>query len=344
MTAPKGRELKGRIMQDTTVAEATPADATADAAAQPATDRTPDIWDCLIVGGGPAGLTAAIYLARFHRRALVVDKGEGRMQMIPVSHNHAGYPEGVAGVALLDRMREQARHYGATLRTGEVVGLHRDGDGFRAETHDGAVRARTVLLATGVVNHRPPLDEAQHADAVARGLLRYCPICDAFEQTGKRIGVLGGDTHGLAEALFLRSYSRDITLLGLVSIALTPDEQAQADAAGIRVVTTPVSSFDFGDDVRLTLDDGSTVVLDTLYAGLGSTTRNDLGRALGTDLCENQCFLTDDQQRTNVPGIYAAGDAVEGLDQISYAMGTAARAAVAIHNDLRDRDGQTLAE
>ena len=343
MTAPKNRrDLKGRTMQDATAAD--PAQPEPSAADAPAPDRTPDVWDCLIVGGGPAGLTAAIYLARFHRRALVVDKGEGRMQMIPVSHNHAGYPDGVAGVALLDRMLEQARQYGATLRTGEVVGLRRDGDVFCADTDDGPVRARTVVLATGVVNHRPPIDEAQHADAVARGLLRYCPICDAFEQTGKRIGVLGGDTHGLAEALFLRSYSRDITMLGLASVTLTPDEQAQADAAGIRVVTTPVSSFAFGDEVRLTLDDGSTVVLDTLYAGLGSTTRNDLGLALGTELRGNQCFSTDDQQRTNVPGLYAAGDAVEGLDQISYAMGTAARAAVAIHNDLRDRDGQTLAD
>ncbi|WP_134727174.1 NAD(P)/FAD-dependent oxidoreductase [Paracoccus luteus] len=304
--------------------------------------REPEVWDSLIVGGGPAGLTAAIYLARFHRRALVVDKGDGRMQLIPVSHNHAGYPDGVAGGALLERMRDQARQYGATLRRGEVAGLRPDGDGFVADTDAGPVRARTVLLATGVVNHRPPIDDDAHMDAVSRGLLRYCPICDAFEQTGKRIGILGGDTHGLAEALFLRSYSRDIVLLGLASVTLTPDEQAQADAAGIRVVTVPVSSFDFTDEVRLTLDDGSDVIVDTLYAGLGSTTRNDLGRALGTALCDNQCFLTDDQQRTNVPGIYAAGDAVEGLDQISYAMGTAARAAVAIHNDLRDKDGQTL--
>lgn len=310
------------------------------------TDQTPtpdEPLDCLIVGGGPAGLTAAIYLGRFHRRVVVVDKGEGRLQMIPRSHNHPGYPEGVTGVNLLQDMREQARRYGATLLDGEVTAITREGDLFVAETGKGRLTARTVMLGTGVVNHRPPLDEAIHADAVARGLLRYCPICDAYEQTGKRIGVLGGNRHGLAEAMFLRSYSRDITLLALTGVRLDADERTQADAARITVVGTPISALTFDDDcVHVTLEDGRRLTLDTLYAALGSHTRNELGVMLGIELEEGKCFVTDEHQRTSVPGVYAAGDAIEGLDQIGFAIGTGTRAAVAIHNDLRDRDGQTL--
>lgn len=299
--------------------------------------------DCLIVGGGPAGLTAAIYLGRFHRKVVLVDKGEGRLKMIPRSHNHAGYPQGVVGADLLENMADQARRYGADLRRGEVTGLRRDGRLFTAQTDAGPITARTVLLATGVVNHRPPVPEDVHADAVDRGLLRYCPICDAFEQTGKRIGVLGGDRHALAEALFLRTYSPDIVMMSLTGEGLDPDAQAQADAAGISVVAAPVSGFDFsGDRVVLTLADGQTEVMDTLYAALGSHTRNDLGRMLGTDLVGGQCYATDPHQRASLDGVYAAGDAVEGLDQIGTAMGTGSRAAVAIHNDLRDQDGQTL--
>lgn len=314
--------------------------AEARAPVEPEADRP---LDCVIVGGGPAGLTAAIYLARFRRRVVVIDKGDGRLRMIPRSHNHAGFPQGVVGTELLDNMARQAEQYGAMLRNGEVTGLSRKGKSFVAETEAGPLRARTVLLATGVVNHRPPLPEEIHDDAVQRGLLRYCPICDAFEQTGKRIGVLGGDRHGLAEALFLRSYSPDVTLISLTGETLTEDEQTEADIAGVTVIPTPVSGFDLPNEtVVLTLADGGQVTLDTLYVGLGSHTRSDLGLGIGTDLVGDQCFVTDEHQRTTVEGIYAAGDAVQGLDQISVAMGTGARAAVAIHNDLRQSDGQTL--
>ena len=297
--------------------------------------------DCLIVGGGPAGLTAAIYLGRFHRRVIVVDNDEGRLAMIPVTRNHAGYPDGIAGCELLDLMRAQATRFGADLRKGEVTALAGREDAFTATTGDGSLTARTVLLATGVVNLRPPVDEDTHAAAVASGQLRYCPICDAFEQTGTRIGVLGADSHAVAEALFLRSYTDDLVMLTLTQAELDPVDRDDLERAGVRLVSQPVSGFDFaGKGVRVKLADGGEVALDTLYPALGSHTRNDLGRMLGTDLSDDECFLTDTKQRSSVAGIYAAGDAVEGLDQISRAMGTGAQAAVTIHNDMRERDGQ----
>ena len=309
-------------------------------------DHPSDPFDCLIVGGGPAGLTAALYLARFHRRVVVVDKGEGRLRMIPRTHNLAGYPQGIRGVDLLDEMRDQAARYGATLLDAEVTTL-RHADGLiEADITTGAaspIRARTVLLATGVVNQRPPLDAATHDRAVAEGLLRYCPICDGYEQSGKRIAVLGGDRHGLAEAVFLRSYSRDVTLVSLIGLALDPDELAEAERAGVALAPAPVSHFGLDEgEVRLTLADGTRLVFDTLYVALGTHTRNHLGRMLGTRLVDGQCFVTDAHQRTTAKGVYAAGDAVDALDQIGVAIGTGSRAAVAIHNDLRARDGELL--
>lgn len=312
-------------------------------------DAAADPLDCLIVGGGPAGLTAALYLARFHRRVMVVDKGEGRLQMIPRTHNLAGYPQGIRGADLLSEMRDQAARYGAALVQAEVTAL-RHADGLIEAEIEGTgaplaqpVRARTVLLATGVVNHRPPLDAATHDRAVAAGLLRYCPICDGYEQSGKRIAVLGGDRHGLAEAVFLRSYSRDVTLVSLTGLALDPAERAEADRAGVALAPAPVSHFGFDEgEVRLTLADGSQHVFDTLYAALGTHTRNRLGEMLGTRLVDGECFVTDAHQRTTASGVYAAGDAVDALDQIGIAIGTGARAAVAIHNDLRARDDELL--
>src|SRR5436190_11320797 len=181
--------------------------------------------DCLVIGGGPAGLTAAIYLARFHLRILVVDGGKGRAATIPCTHNHAGYPDGISGAELIRLMKEQAQKYGAKIIEGTVTKLERDaGSGlFDAEWGSGPVRSRSVLLATGVSNRRPPMDEALHDDALARGLIRYCPICDGYEVTDKKVGVIGSGGHGVAEALFLRGYTADVTLIA-------PDKAMKASA------------------------------------------------------------------------------------------------------------------
>src|SRR5206468_12374446 len=128
------------------------------------------ILDCLIVGGGPAGLTAAIYLARFHLDILLVDGGKSRAAWIPCSHNHAGITDGISGTELLERMREQACKYGAKIETEQVTRLERDeATGiFTATWGSGCERARTVLLATGVANRRPPMDEDLHDEALSR--------------------------------------------------------------------------------------------------------------------------------------------------------------------------------
>src|SRR3954451_23481810 len=162
---------------------------------------TEPILDCLIVGGGPAGLTAAIYLARFHLDILVVDGGRSRASWIPCTRNHAGYPEGIEGKELLRRMRQQACKYGAKIETEFVTKLERDerGDRFIATWGSGSAAARAVLIATGITNRRPPMDEELHDEALLRGLVRYCPICDGYEVTDKKVGVIGSDSHGVAE-------------------------------------------------------------------------------------------------------------------------------------------------
>src|SRR3954471_22069454 len=136
--------------------------------------------DCLIVGGGPAGLTAAIYLARFHLSIRVIDAGKSRASWIPCTRNHAGFPDGISGQELLERMRTQAQKYGAKITQDRVTKLERDdAEGlFTATWGSGCVQARSVLIATGVTNRSPSMDEELHDEALARGLIRYCPICD----------------------------------------------------------------------------------------------------------------------------------------------------------------------
>lgn len=235
--------------------------------------------DALIIGGGPAGLTAAIYLARYHRRVIVVDEGNSRAKWIPRSHNHAGFPDGIAGEALLNRMREQAERYGATILIGRIDTVAQNADKFEARGVGIILSARSIVIATGVENRRPSIDAAAHRDALDRGLLRYCPICDGYEATGQAIGVIGADTHGVAEALFLRTFSDRITLIANETFELDASDRETLNAAGVAIAPSALSQIDFsGDRVTLCLADATELRFDTIYPALGSDSNNDLAQ------------------------------------------------------------------
>jgi thioredoxin reductase (NADPH) len=136
-----------------------------------------DLVDCIVVGAGPGGLTAAVYLARYLREVVVLDDGRSRAKWIPRSHNCPGYPDGIPGPELLDRLRRQAARYGAPMLAGEVEALERRDGRFAAVVGGRTMFARAALLATGVEDVQAPI--ADVADAVRRGLVRHCPACDA---------------------------------------------------------------------------------------------------------------------------------------------------------------------
>lgn len=171
--------------------------------------------DCVIVGAGPAGLTAAVYLARFHRRVFVFDGGRSRARWIPESHNCPGFPGGISGEVLLTRLCAQLAAYDAPVARTCVKTVRRSGDNFEVAGSDGSLaRARTVLLATGIVDRLPDVDWAEQAIAV--GALRLCPVCDGYEATDRRIAVYGPGLSALDHAVFLRTFfkRRCVDLLG----------------------------------------------------------------------------------------------------------------------------------
>jgi thioredoxin reductase (NADPH) len=290
-----------------------------------------------VIGGGPAGLTAAIYLARYHLDILVVDGGKSRAATIPCTHNHAGFPDGISGQELIQRMKEQAQRYGAKIVDGFVSRLHRDEEGgpFEAEWGSGKWRSRSVLLATGVTNRRPPMDEALHDDALARGLIRYCPICDGYEVTDKKVGVIGSGGRGVAEALFLRGYTADITLIAPdKAMKVSADDRASLEQARIETVDGPAEAVAIAHD-SITVDTAEGhFTFDSVYPALGSDVHCQLAEMLGARLNDDGCVGVDAHMRTSVEGVYAVGDLVIGLDQISNAMGQGGIAATTIRNDL----------
>ncbi len=309
----------------------------ADDLAHPMSSSGPEV---LIVGAGPAGLTAATYLARFRRSVLVADGGAPRACWIPVSHNMPGFPEGITGDAILRRMTEQAEEYGAVIEAGRVESLTHDGDGFVVRLNGRDVRIRAVLLATGVVDHHPDLPGVERA--IERSLVRICPICDGYEAIDKVVAVISNDDKGVREAAFLRTYSDRVTLIhiGAADALTQEDEMARL---GIELVRAPIDNVRLeGDRVTALSWGGAFRTFDLVYSALGTSPNAALAEALNARVGEDGRLFVDAHQATSVKGLYAAGDVVRGLNQIAVATAEAALAATAIHNGLREADGRTV--
>jgi thioredoxin reductase (NADPH) len=302
---------------------------------------TAHVYDTLIVGGGPGGLTAAIYLRRFTRNVALVDKGNSRLRLIPVSHNYPGFPEGVPGHILLGNLATQLQRYGGNVMPGEIVDLRIEdglfvGD-YQPEGSDDIVqiRAHTVLLATGVADAGLPIENWR--EAVAFGSVRLCPVCDGFDVIDKRIAVATSEVNPVGHALFMRTFSADVTLFerGAPSM-LTDEDRRRLDAAGVRTIDSPLLSVTLDASMKPVMhtEDGRDFEADVFYPMLGENARSGLAAKLGARTAQCDEIVVDDHQQTAVPGLYAIGDVVVGLNQIAVATGQAARAAVRIHNQL----------
>ncbi|MBP0437310.1 NAD(P)/FAD-dependent oxidoreductase [Tianweitania sediminis] len=288
-------------------------------------------FDVAIVGGGPAGLTAALYLARFLRSVVVFDAGASRARLIPRTHNHPSTPGGINGNELLATLREQVSPYDVAVLSGEVQALEKTEAGFTLATSCGIARSRYVILATGLVDHAPALPDVQ--DLILAGTIRLCPVCDAFEARAKRVGIIGTGASALKEARFLQRYSADITLLAHDPADLSVTFRDDAQALGVKLI-------DKMEELRaetggvLVRGAGETRLFDVVYCALGCDIRTELVAPLNVAHSDHGPLLIDEHQRTSVDGLYAIGDVASGLNQIAVAYGGAAIAASDINRRM----------
>ena len=308
------------------------------------------IVDCAIIGAGPAGLIAAIYLARFRRSLYLIDAGASRAMQIPISHNLPGFPQGISGKDFLARLTEQAARYGVQAMHGEVTTIQAHDDGFAliVDVNNSTgktsrrLHARNIILATGAVDIEPEFPGMPQA--VQRGYLRHCPICDGYEVINQHIGIIGHGQKLASETLFLRAYTERLSVFGLPpGMGLSMRERKQLQEVGARLIDAPVLdiSTEVSGGLRLQLADGCVQQVDTLYSALGSRIRSQLAAELGAQTLRTGDLQIDRRtMSTRIPGLFAAGDVVNGLSQISVAAGHAALAATAVHHRLRRHAGR----
>lgn len=294
--------------------------------------RPAPLYDALVVGGGPAGLTAALQLARFNRRVMLFDAGGGRASYHQVNHNYLGFPGGLKARDLLELGRKQVREYPVAFCESRVCAVAPEGQAFDAQTEDGGqFRGRTIVFATGVKDDFPLFPEWE--SYVGRSLF-WCITCDGYSTRGKRIVVAGNDDEaGITALQFLQFTTHVAMVTNDPACGIGLKVRRALKKNGIELVVERVTRV-WGDDgilARLSLDSGREIELEFLFSLQGQRPNSDLARAAGVKVSVDGYIHVDRDQRTNLPNAFAAGDVTRDLaHQIATAVhegNTAAQAA-----------------
>lgn len=270
-------------------------------------------YDCIVIGSGPAGLSAAIYLARARRSVMVIDAGRGRTKWNQLNENYFGFPNGIRAAELVKRGRKQAERFGTEFCACEVREITRHGDNSFNVELDGSgdqstLRARSLVIATGVTDVWPSFPTVQRY--IGKSLF-WCIACDGFKVCGKRVVVLGNSDAAATTALQLLNYTSHVTFLCSDEKSdISTEKQAQLKDRDIPICFGRIERArgKAGQLQALELSGGLHMELDCLFSELGQVPNSQLAARLGVNLAERGCIKVDEDQKTNVPGIFAAGD------------------------------------
>ena len=295
-------------------------------------------YDCVIVGGGPAGLSAALMLGRCLRRVLVCDAGEPRNARSRAIHGYLTR-DGTSPAEFLEHARAEVRRYETVeIRAGTVEDVTPAGQGFRVALQDGAVvHGRKLLLATGVVDELPPIDGL---DALYGVSVHHCPYCDAWEWRGQPLAVYGTGDSGTGLALALTCWSADVTLCTDGPASIAADELGRLAAKGVRVCEDRVARLE-GQGQRLeriVFAGGATIECRALFLSCTQRQRSPLAERLGCTFNSHGAVDTGSCEATNVPGVFVAGDASKEAQFVVVAAAEGAEAGMAINKALAAED------
>lgn len=295
--------------------------------------EAPD-FDVIIVGGGPAGLSAALVLGRCRRQVLVCDAGSPRNAVAVAMHSFLSR-DGVPPGDFLAAAREELEAYpNVTLWSAEVDDVRGTDGHFRAFLRDGRCpSARKVLLATGLVDELPPLDGIAPLWGKS---VHTCPYCDGWEHRGERIAVYGKGKRGVELARAMTAWSDDLTLLSDGPLAASAKQRAALEANGIRIVEERVARLE-GDDGKLravVLASGARFEADALFFNTRSFQRSVLAQAMGCHFTGSGGVQCSKYEATAVPGVYATGNVTKNVQLVIVAAADGARAAFGINKAL----------
>ncbi|MFW6318070.1 MAG: NAD(P)/FAD-dependent oxidoreductase [Halorubrum sp.] len=296
-----------------------------------------DEYEIAVVGGGPAGLTTALYGARLGHETVLIDRGGGRAAMRADTHNVIGVTEEVSGNELLATGREQVQSYGGTFERGFVTDVARtEDDRFRLSTSDAEILADRVVLATGFSDERPDPPLPRNAKG-----LHWCLHCDAYMFVDEPVYVMGHGEAAAHVAMIMLNMTDDVDLLTRGAEPTWSEEtDEQLRAHPIEIVHEDVTGIENDPDSgwleAMEFEDGTRREYRGGFPMYGSDYNTALAEGLGCDLTDGGEIDVDDHGRTSVDGVFAVGDVTPGHNQVPVALGQGAKAGIAIHKEIRE--------
>jgi thioredoxin reductase (NADPH) len=301
-------------------------------------------YDIVIIGGGPAGLSAAIYAERSGLKSIVFEKAAlgGQIAITPVVENYTGFPQ-IAGKTLVELMARHAMEYAPVLQGVGVDSVKKAKKGFEAATKRGVYSARALIIATGAANRKL---NANGEDRLTGRGVSYCSTCDGYlYRDGREVMVVGGGNTALTDALYLDSLGARVTLLHRGD-SLRAEDRLQKSLSGRNIkvlLNSRVAEILGGNSVeKILIEDVKTgrkkeVRASGVFIAIGYEPSSRLAQSLGLELDAGGYIKTDAGQRTSMPGVYAAGDITGGVKQITVAVGQGSVAAITAFEDLTQR-------
>ena len=287
------------------------------------------MYDVIIIGKGPAGLSAALYTVRSNLRTLIVGRDDSRLLKADKVDNYFGFADTISGKQLLDDGEIQAKRLGAEVVQDEVISIEKN-DFFEVSTADSFM-CKAVLLATGQPHKVIRIENLVKFEGKG---VSYCSTCDGFFYNNLKVGVLGNRDFAVHEAMELMTYTKDITIYTNGKQLEVSSKRAD-DAAGFKVETRKISKLDGTDFLQqIHFTDGTSDSIDGLFVAAESASSIDFARKLGI-LADGNIVVTDGDQQTNLEGVFAAGDCASSLKQISVAVGQGALAGKAISDYVK---------
>ncbi|MFJ8256667.1 NAD(P)/FAD-dependent oxidoreductase [Peribacillus asahii] len=296
--------------------------------------------DCVIIGGGIAGLQAAIQLGRYKHDVLVIDSNQGRSTICRCYHNILGWPDGVSGQEIRKLGKLHAEKYGVHFLNDVVTTLKKESNQFYLETEQHSTfEAKTIFLATGLVDHLPKLENL----VTCLGADIYvCPDCDGYEVSGKKTVVLGAGNTGADMAVTLAYWSNDITYINHNQSAVDLTKLDELEKHRIKIVHEQIEKIILDEKqhfVGVLLKNGEVIEAERGFIGFGGNKINyELAEAVGVELTENKHVLVNPRTKeTNIKGVWAGGDLAAHSEQVTIAMGDGSQAAIWIHKRLLEQ-------
>ncbi|HPQ46299.1 MAG TPA: NAD(P)/FAD-dependent oxidoreductase [Clostridia bacterium] len=288
------------------------------------------MYDVIIIGSGPAGISASLYTARANLRTLVVTKGRGSLEKAGRIHNYYGMDPDATGLEILETGIEQARSFGVEIIEDEIVGLNTY-EGLQAVGLKDSYSGRSLILAMGAPRRRLPFDGIDRFEGKG---ISYCVACDGFFYKGKKTAVIGYNEFMVHEAMELAGITEDITIMTNGN-SIEVNEPHMHRLSGCRVISDEIKGF-FGEEALegVELRNGNRELFDGVFIAYGSASCADLAMKAGI-ITEKGVISTEADMQTNIPGIFAAGDCTGGLRQIASAVGKGAVAARSAISYLR---------